>query len=347
MDDPTFNSGALDQPEDYLRPDAPQDREIAQSPQPAKWVEKKIDDFITYPKRDQRQNFTCVAHWLAKQLSVDELSENGKYRELSPRSIYPFGKDKNGGMNSLTAGKLAVKQGMTLESLLPSDGLTEDEMSEAKDYALDAKNVALIYRPQQIIECAVDFDTIANILYNYQSEGKKKTIGVTLTGQNNGTWFTPFPLPPKSTKDLWYHKITITDFGYLNGKPVLAFDNSMGERVGNKGQQFLGKQWEKFLYAGMYTLNTVFSFDQTPKVEMFKHRWMVDLSVGMTNNDVLMLQKALQAVGMFPLSTVVAPTGYFGGITKEAVELFQQSFGLKKTGVADLEMRKKLNSLFI
>lgn len=350
MNESRFGKGSIDKPEDFLQDTAWLHEEIAGAFQPAIWVEKDPKTgFKTYPKRNQKTQNSCVSYVLSKELAVDELSENGIYREISPRSIYPYTFVAGGGSNSITAHKLAVRQGMTLEMLLPTDGLTEDKARSDDGYVTDAKQIALIYRPQSFVECATDLETIASILYNYEQQGLKKVVSVTVVGTNNGTWLTLMPFPPKKDdKNLWYHRIAITDFGLINGKKFLSFDNSWGDIPGNAGQQFLSEQYMPFIYGGIYTLNIKDNWQQleTPRVQMPKYNWKYDLQIGSAGEDVKVLQQALQSMGFFPISSVVAPTGQYFGITKAAVNLFQAALGIPQTGIVDELTREKLNGIF-
>lgn len=52
------------------------------------------------------------------------------------------------------------------------------------------------------------------------------------------------------------------------------------------------------------------------------HKFLKDLTVGSTGDDVNMLQKVLQKLGQFPAKT--KPTYYFGGITRQAVKDYQE-----------------------
>lgn len=348
-----FGHGAIDKPEDFLKPTSYKHEEIAAGFQPAVWKEKNMNGgFVTYPKRNQEKQSSCVLYVLAKQLGVDELQENGVWRDLSPRSLYPYLVVLGGGASSIASHKLACKQGMTLEALLQTDGLGETDVRTDTGYVTDAKQVALIYRPQSYIECGSDFETIASILYNYQQKGIKKVISVTVIGVNNGTWLTATPTPPTNPNSptIWYHRISVTDFGLINGKKYLAFDNSMGITVGIAGQQFLSIEYEPFIYGAIYTLNLKDDWQQgspTPPSPPPTYTWTVDLSVGSTGPDVLALQIALQSMGFFPVSSaVVSPNGIFGGITKASVIKFQQSFGITPTGNAGPVTRAKLNEIF-
>lgn len=349
MDEEQFGKGSADRPEDYFGERAWRHEEIAAAFRPAVWVEKNpLTGFETYPKRNQLTQSSCVSYSLAKQLAVDEFSENGEYREMSPRSIYPFTFVPGGGSNAIVATKLATKQGMTLEHLLKTDGLTEEAVRKADDYKTDAKQVAFVYKPGSFIECTTDFETIASILQNFKDEGKKKVVTASVVGTNNGTWLSMMPRPPKAGEMPWYHRISITDFGLINGRKFLSFDNSWGEECGNKGQQFLSDEYAPFVYGGIYTLNMLDNWQQvgstTPPPPTYE--WTKDLRFGDVGPDVVALQEALRSLGMFPVVSIVKPTGNFFGITKKGVELFQSAFGLPITGMVDMTTRKKLNEIF-
>lgn len=345
-----FGKGAADRPQDFFQERSWRHEEIAGAFRPAIWKEKKMYDFFTYPKRNQGGQSSCVPYVLAKQLAVDELSENGVWRELSPHSLYPYVVVPGGGSSSLGATKLATKQGMTLETLLKTDGLSEAEARMDDGYVTDAKQVALVYKPSSYIEAGSDFETIASILQGHRDQGIKKVVAVTVIGQNNGTWLSAFPTIPKNPteQNVWYHRITITDFGILNEKKVLAFDNSWGDIPGNKGQQFLTQEHESFLYGAIYTLNQPDNWQQlgTSIVKPPSHQWYTDLGIGSTGPDVTALQIALQSMGMFPINSIVKPTGAFYGVTRKGVELFQTTVGLPITGMVDQATRVKLNSIF-
>lgn len=341
-----FGTGELARPEHFLAPDSPQHSEIAGSFQPAQWAEKALNAFITYPNRNQTAKSDCTCYALAKALSIDELQENGNWRELSPDSVYPYVVKPGGGASSLDAMNFSVSKGMTLEALYQSDGLTEAEAEDPSKIGTDAKIVGMVYKPGSIVQSASDIETIASILQGYRMQGIKKGVMATVVGQNNGTWLSPFPTPPNSQNGLWYHRILITDYGLIQGQKKLAFDNSWGTAAGQGGQQFLGKEYEPYLYGAAYTLNIPDAGSQAQTVPPPAYTWSSDLSVGSSGPDVLALQQALQSLGMFPIATVVKPTGYFGGITKAGVILFQESFGLPQTGVADAATREKLNGIF-
>lgn len=349
MNEEKFGTGALERPEDeqLLADDLPWHDEIAGASEEVVWQEKKLTDFLTYPKRNQGVTSSCTCYAMSKQLSIDELSENNAWRELSPRSIYPLVVEPGGGAYSSKVGEIACKSGITLESLLASDGKTEEEMIQAKDYVADAKLVAQIYRPAGVINCDSDFETIASIIQKYRKQGLRKGVAVTVAGENNGTWRSNFPVKPTSKNGLWYHRIVVTDFGLINGKKFLSFDNSWGLDIGYYGQQFLSEEYAPFIFAAAYTENKPDKDLANLGITPPKYHWTQPLMLGSSGPDVLALQQALQSLGMFPISKVQAPTGKFYGITKNGVIMFQTAFGLPQTGRVDDEATiNKLNEIF-
>ncbi|MFC4711597.1 cell wall hydrolase [Planococcus dechangensis] len=66
-----------------------------------------------------------------------------------------------------------------------------------------------------------------------------------------------------------------------------------------------------------------------------------DLHEGVSGNDVKELQVKLQKLGYFQ----VAPTGYYGSITKNAVVQFQRDFGVSATGFTGPQTREKMKQV--
>ena len=322
--------------------------EVAGAMQPAVWVEKDPASFATYPIKNQQNTYSCVAQSYAKELEIDEYSENGIYRILSPHSIYPFGfVAPGGGMDNHAASSIVVNKGATLEYLFPSEGLTEEQMRSTAGYGSDAQQVALIYKPSAIMFLNPDIETIASILYSFQQAGKKKGVGVVVTGYNNGTWLSAYP-SPNVVGEPWSHKVVATDFGLINGKKYISIDNSWGG-VGMGGKQFIG---EDYFNAGLvtdadYPINLPDNWRDNTTIPKPSYVWNTDLTIGSTGQDVLMLQRALQYLGMFPPDdNILQATGKFFGLTRAGVQEAQIKYGLPATGVFGPQTRALFNEMF-
>ncbi len=70
-----------------------------------------------------------------------------------------------------------------------------------------------------------------------------------------------------------------------------------------------------------------------------------NLYLGLRNSDILILQQLLQRLGYF--SPFIDPTGYFGPITKNAVQSFQAANGIPTTGYAGILTRSALAQITV
>jgi hypothetical protein len=116
----------------------------------------------------------------------------------------------------------------------------------------------------------------------------------------------------------------------------------------------LSEDWiNKRTYVGLYFKDLKYH-DETvqPFLPKTKFIFRQNLQMEMRNDDVLELQRALQHLGFFPSNIV--PTGYYGGITRQAVKDFQEKYrpwilkplGLSKpTGIFGDRTRNKLNEI--
>ena len=347
MNETDFGKGNASRPGDPLPGDAGLHTEVSAAPATPDWQEKSPSAFVTYPKKNQGTNDSCMAQSGAKMLSVEKMNESGIYRELSAHSIYPFGFVAGGGMTDPSLTTVLTTKGATLETLFPSydaqgNPLTEEVMRDPTGLLPDAADIGEVYKAGVPVYCASDLDTIASILESYQKAGKKKVVRVSVVGSNNSTWFSEFPAPPGPNDSLWYHSVVATDFGLINGKKYISIDNSWGLAPGVQGQQFLGEEYQPKMYGAFYILPPGAPTGTKPS-----YTWNNDLSIGSGGNDVLALQKALQYLGMFPTDEVIKPTGYYGGITVQAVKLFQAAYQITpQSGVVGPLTRAKLNELF-
>lgn len=301
------------------------------------WQEKK--EFKTYESFDQDGSSSCVANAVAKALGIENLKEEGKFVHFSPRDIYSRRSNKpSEGMYFREAMEIGSKYGATLEQLMPSQGLSEAIMNDAEDRTPFDEMVAKAGRGGNYVSTNCDIDTIATILL----KGKGVLLGFRW---NYDEWDKTIPVI--GTKEPQYcHAVCATDFGLLNGKKVIAIDESWGFK--NITQRFLTEDW--------FTRRCVASwyFEDLSNKEALgiisqKYKFEKDLEVGMKSDEVVKLQLILKDMGFFPANQEC--TGYYGGITSKSVLDFQLKYSIVQSkddlgaGRFGPKTREKMNSL--
>lgn len=122
-------------------------------------------------------------------------------------------------------------------------------------------------------------------------------------------------------------------FGSLTVDAVMKFQESAGlDRIG-----IVGPKTREAIYA---TTTTVVQYSSIPLAFLFTHA----LKIGSSGPDVAALQQILIAKGFLVFNTKSKP-GYFGGLSKIAVIMFQKSLGLEPIGVVGPMTRKALNKI--
>jgi len=318
------------------------------------WQEKKPEEFRHFYNGEYSQNGSgsCCSWQLALMLEQEEYLENKVRRKLSARSIYGLGYAPGGGMYVESALKIVRDNGVTLEYLLPSNNRNEREMRDLSDYKLDAKEIAKIYKPSAYVYLKEkSFDRIARVI-----ERTGKVLGCCIIGdsnfgfnKNNG-----FVKPPGNDRSKWwYHAITLTDYGLINGKKYISFEHCWG-KSGYKGlgYGFLGEEWLPYIYVKPYYFRELPDDYHKGKID-FHYQWTRDLTLGSRGIDVGMLQEALKILGFYAWSNPTS--GYYGYLTYKAVKRFQEAYkgeilkplGLDEpTGYFGRKSRSVLNKIF-
>jgi len=340
-----FQSGVKEQP--GYRPD-PRNlkvEEIMPIPKAPVWTEKRPEDFKHYWNGQYTQDGSgsCVAWQISLLFEASLLQQFQIHRKLSARSLYGLGYEPDGGMWVEKALKLAKDNGLTLEVLLPSNGLNETQMRSLADYAPDAKDIAHdTYRLSNYIYIPKTFDDIYSII---QNTGKPLGTCIVMDDNTIQSWYRGgFLVPP--TKNQYYHAITLTDGGLINGKKYISFEHAWGQGgFKNLGYGFIGEDYLPAMYVQPYYFDNLpsdFQFDNE-KLPTFKYRFTQTMKLGDRNNDVSMLQDLLKILGYYAWGQPT--TGYYGYLTYGAVKKFQQNANLPITGVVDVATLKALNTI--
>ena len=310
--------------------------EILGTPPPITWEPMDQNPEPLFPIKRQNGSGSCVGHSVSKVLGACEFYEGGTYRDLSARFIYAQRSNEGEGMYLREAMKIGIEKGCSLESLLPSQGLNEEQMNKTNDILIDTKQIALVYKAKNYLYCDMNFDNLASILE------QKIPIALGIAGTTNG-WRNPpngIVRPPQPGEDLWYHAIAIMpenkkgkNYGLINGRKSLIIDNSWSYYWGLKGQCILQEDYLPFMRWNFF-------FEDLPDdwrdkamsvVKKPKYEFKNDLYYGMKENpEVKILQQALAHFGFFPFH--ISFTGNYYSITQEAVQTFQVANNIASQG---------------
>jgi len=312
-------------------------KEIVASAEPVNWQEKS--QWRKFPIYDQNGSSSCVAFSLAKILGIMHQVNEGEWIDFSPGFIYQQRSNKpSAGMAGIDAWEIVRKNGALLESFFPSQGKDDHYLDTypVKNYEREIASVFKI--PNYVILPTKDIDTIASTI---QKTNKGVMVWYYWTYDE---WDRDFPVIRNYNLDIVQackHSTVAVDFTLYYGKKCLIIDDSWGHR-GINGQRIITEDFhsQRNFFAA-YPINFKFEELSLPKPS---YTFNKDLSYGMNNEDVKMLQCCLKYEGLFPVNTEC--TGAFYGLTLSAVKKFQAKYGIPQTGYVGQITRAKLNSIY-
>jgi hypothetical protein len=294
-----------------------------------------------YPNRDQKSTYSCVCF-----ATVTALYDTEK-EILSPAFLYTQRKNKpEEGSYYHNIADMCVEQGVCKESILPTP--TKEKGINAVKITKEAREEAQTFKQQSYLWIKeVSIDSIATKL----NAGIPVVIGI---WSNSKEWSmeTPEILDPKLTKEkaTVHHAITALPYSGHTYKGKKYFIIQDSAKFGKKTFRYVSEDWvAKRVTLGIYFIDLQVS---EPQKLSFKYEWTRNLTIGNEGTDVKLLQRALQELGFFPDN--IEPTGFFAGITRQAVKDFQEAnanailafFGLTKgTGVFADRTRSLLNKI--
>lgn len=321
-------------------------RELAFSAIPADYTTRAKATKIAkqYLLENQGATSSCAAHAGARCLAI--LSLNWQYQRLSPAFIYRQRFNlPNPGMYVYDLGNIGRKSGSCPYDMLPTPK-TEKEIN-AVVITDEMRKAAEEFRGGDSITInSKNIDDYANVANNLELP-----IALFVWGSEK-EWSKEVPavLEQNLTLEDAYirHLVAVvpnTAHIYKNKKYVTILDSSLFGRlyIRHVSEDYLTRR----TVCGLYWLQK----PEVQKGKLPKYTFTKDLWVGCEGEDVRMLQEALRSLGFF---TYPESTGYYGGITREAVEDFQSAYsnkilkaiGLSKpTGYFGASTRKQLNAL--
>lgn len=300
--------------------------EVLAASAPVNWTKKDDTELVRYPIWNQHWSSACVAFSKAKQLSIKILELTGVWIDFSPASIYQLRSNKPSlGMHISDANDIVNKRGATLEALMKSQGLTEDEINSVKRTkvadlfakAIAEAVVAYLYVP-------IGIDRIAQVI-----ESKKAVSLLVFSDYDEYAR----SVPEVRNYNLTYaeapikHEIVAVDyFLNRNGEKRLLINDSA-----HFGNLAVREFTEEFLLKRCVLADVidVFSFEGIEKPRY--------------DGSIISLQKCLAFEGLFPNNVDFVEA--FGQITQNAVMKFQVKYGLHTTGVPNVGPKTKLKLL--
>lgn len=321
--------------------------EIA-SASPFEWREYAESDWPKYPIFNQEQDGTCVAQTTAKELGIANQREEKLFTFNSSADLYSRRSNKPGqGMSGPEADDLTIKNGMTLETLVPTYGTVGSNDQVKRTPTTEA--IGSIFAPNRWIYLPFNIDEIAKVI----NSGIPAKI---FLRWNVSEWDRDIPkLDPSAVNLTGSHSTAFILATLYNGKKHLLTDDSWGVNRGKRGQRLVPEEWidprNGRIFFSSYFIDKKNLFSKNEGMAKPQYAWIKNLTVGTRGIDVIMLQIALATISdgkggyLFP-AIIQAPTGYFGGMTRQGVGDFQKIFGLPVTYVFDSGTRKVANDMF-
>ena len=191
--------------------------------------------------KDQNGSSSCGGQaWSVYGQALDFATGEKSAKFIYAQTFVP----PSGGSNGRDNCDLVIKQGWTTEKLTTSYmgellniPPTEMFMRRLEDITPQAFTEASTDKALSYAQVDLYIDSIAQAV----RDNKGCIIGI--TGQNNGTWQTAFPLPPSNSNKnpLWHHWVYIGKCKLIYGKKYLGFLNSWGINTGDKGWQWISE----------------------------------------------------------------------------------------------------------
>lgn len=322
-------------------------RETVATANPVVWTEKGPADWRKFPIFNQNGSGSCVAQTEGKELGIMRWLKDKNYVHFSATDIYQQRANRPAaGMSAVDARGIVKRNGATLEVLAPSQGLTDEQM-DATVIEPYKRQVGQVFAVPNYLEFVNgDMESIASFI---QTTGKGVMVWFYFKYEEWTDHPTiKFPSLELAAPSTIRHSVTAVDFALVNGKKCLIIEDSWGPQYGLSGQRVIDIDFFKArnYYAG-YLMN--FKFDEQAVPAKPKHTFNVDLVFEMEGPEVVALQDCLKYEGLFPSNA--QSTGYFGAITRKAVQDFQVKYGIATQASAGYGRvgpltRAKLNTLF-
>lgn len=281
--------------------------------QSSNFIWKKTKD-VTYKVWNQSGTSACVAFAKAKQVSIRIFLKTGVWIDFSPAFIYNLRRTKGEGMNIADANDIVNNVGVTLEALMKSQNLTEEQIAKVKSSkvadlfakAIAEAVVSYLYIPNNIDRIAQTIHSgkaVSLLIYaNVNEYARRRPVII-----DSSLTYNAAPIR---------HEVVAVDY-YIDGKEKIIRIDDSSHFGGFSEREFT----EEFINKRCILADAIdiFEFEE---------------GVGQKpvyDGSIISLQQCLRYEGLFPLDVDYVEN--YGPITMKGVRAFQVKHGLHPTGV--------------
>lgn len=294
------------------------------------WTEKPASAWKhVSPVRSQPYSaFDCVAFSNATGTQADHNFPVA----LSARDIYARRSNfPEEGMIPQEGLKIVTEHGIIPESMLTSDGLSETQLNQPFTRTPDMNTAA--QQTKGGIPVTIpnpDIDTVASVI----AQGYAVRLCFQFSEQE---WQ---EIPQDYGGGSIRHEVIAVDYTLYAGTKFIVIQDScfpISQPAFAPGLRLMSAKYftsDRCFFAGYIKPQSV-----VPSVPAPVHTFTIQMGLGDQTNEVYLLQQKLISLGLL----TVAPTGYFGGLTRQAIQAFQTSHGIPTTGYVGPLTLKALN----
>lgn len=285
-------------------------------------------DTSMFPVLMQGQRPSCVSHAWVRLLQLYHWKKTGEVVNFSPRFLHALtspGMGDADGRDPRVVGNALVNVGCCTTDLLPNDitlsdreysrvTITQAMIDEAKKYKIPAYSFPPLTKYG-----------IRHAIYHRGAVGLMFNVG--------NEWYTPSwlprdinPLRPPNPKT-GQHEVAGTHWSDGVSLSLEGIQNSWSAAWNQGGSG-------EYIFNQYTPLQVICIDDPSVDFNPTGFSFNKDLWFGMTNGDVLQLQKRLGVI----------QTSYFGTLTRAAVKKYQTAHNIPSTGYVGVLTRASLNS---
>jgi hypothetical protein len=280
--------------------------EMVTAPFPATWIEKKREDYRSFPIRDQDGSGQCVAMTLATEMGIIFKEKYGEWIDFSSSFPYQHRKyPEQSGCTSEDIYEIFPKIGNVFEDDMPSQNMNDKQAMEVKkkSYFDDLAKTWNIKR----IALPIDFELVASTI---QATGK----GVMVWFKFHPTEWTNIPFVSDKAPTSG-HSVTVVDYVLKDGKKYLVIQDSWGLKYADQGLRLIS---EEYFYERCYQCAYLVSFKTQNNETVFEKPKF--------DGSIMSAQKCFKYEGLFPVN--VNEVEIAGNITRTACIAFQKRYNI-------------------